>query len=84
MPEDMDNLDLPDRSSVKDTYEQVLSDLKKAEELMSDFKSPAHALKVCGSSLVGQGLYVYEWYFENPNKEYAQLSYNYANGGNRE
>ena len=43
MPEDMDNLDLPDRSSVKDTYEQVLSDLKKAEELISDFKSPAYA-----------------------------------------
>ena len=31
MPEDMDNLDLPDRSSVKDTYDQALSDLKKAK-----------------------------------------------------
>ena len=51
MPEDMDNLDLPDRSSVKDTYEQVLSDLKKAEELMSDFKSPAYASKYAA----GQG-----------------------------
>jgi len=58
MPEDMDNLDLPDRSSVKDTYEQVLSDLKKAEELMSDFKSPAYASKYAAQALLAK-VYMY-------------------------
>lgn len=79
MPEDMDNLDLPDRSSVKDTYEQVLSDLKKAEELMSDFKSPAYASKYAAQALLAKVYMYMSGTFENPNKEYAQLSYNYAN-----
>ena len=59
--------------------EQVLSDLKKAEELMSDFKSPAYASKYAAQALLAKVYMYMSGTFENPNKEYAQLSYNYAN-----
>lgn len=79
MPEDMDNLDLPDRSSVKDTYDQALSDLKKAEELMTTFKSTAYASKYAAQALLAKVYMYMSGTFENPDKEYAQLSYDYAN-----
>src|SRR5690606_34796156 len=34
-PEDVINMTLPDRATVKETYEQVVADLKKAEELLA-------------------------------------------------
>ena len=79
-PDDiMGDLLLPDRSTVKETYEQAISDLKKAEELMSDFKSPAYASKYAAQALLAKVYMYMSGTFENPNKEYAQLSYNYAN-----
>ena len=37
-PDDMDNLQLPDRSTVKEVYEQAISDLKKAEAMITENK----------------------------------------------
>ncbi len=79
MPEDLTNLNLPDRSSVKDTYEQVLSDLKKAEGLMSGFTSASYVSKYAAQALLAKVYMYMSGTFENPNKDYAQLSYNYAN-----
>lgn len=79
MPEDLSNLNLPDRSTVKETYEQVLSDLKKADELMSGFKSGTYVSKYAAQALLAKVYMYMSGTFENPNKEYAQLSYDYAN-----
>ena len=86
MPEDMDNLDLPDRSSVKDTYEQVLSDLKKAEEMMTINKGAAYASKEAAQAMLSRVYLYMSGTYENPNREYAQLAVDYAdkviNSGN--
>lgn len=79
MPEDLSNLNLPDRSTVKETYEQVLSDLKKADELMTGFKSGTYVSKYAAQALLAKVYMYMSGTFENPNKEYAQLSYDYAN-----
>lgn len=79
MPEDIANLNLPDRSSVKDTYEQALSDLKKGEQLMTTFKSATYVSKYAAQALTAKVYMYMSGTFENPNREYAQLSYDYAN-----
>lgn len=79
MPEDIANLNLPDRSSVKDTYERALSDLKKGEQLMTTFKSATYISKYAAQALLAKVYMYMSGTFENPNREYAQLSYDYAN-----
>lgn len=79
MPEDLSNLNLPDRSTVKETYEQVLADLKKAEQLMTGFKSGTYVSKYAAQALLAKVYMYMSGTFENPDKEFAQLSYNYAN-----
>jgi hypothetical protein len=78
MPGDIANLQLPDRSSVKDTYAQAISDLKKAEELMTEKRTPAYATKVAAQAMLSR-IYLYmSGTYESPNQEYANLSIEYA------
>lgn len=48
-PDDVNNLNLPDRSTVQDTYEQAIDDLKVAARLMENGETkregPAYASK---------------------------------------
>jgi hypothetical protein len=69
---------LPDRSSVKETYEQVLSDLKKAADLMSIDRGPSYASKAAAWALLSRVYLYMSGTFDNPNPEYAQLSVEYA------
>jgi hypothetical protein len=69
---------LPDRSSVKDTYEQILSDLKKAADLMSINNGPAFASKEAAWALLSRVYLYMSGTFDNPNREYARLSVEYA------
>lgn len=79
-PEDMDNLQLPDRSTVKETYEQVIGDLKKAEELLQEHKKgPGYASKEAAQALLSRVYLYMSGTYENPNVEYAQKSVDYAN-----
>ena len=79
MPDDIENLNLPDRATVKETYEQAISDLKKAESLMTEYTSAAYASKYAAQAMLAK-IYMYmSGTFENPNTEYAQQSYDYAN-----
>lgn len=77
-PEDVVNLNLPDRSTVKETYEQAISDLKKAEQLMTLNKGAAYASKEAAQAMLSR-IYLYmSGTFENPNAEFAQQAVAYA------
>jgi tetratricopeptide (TPR) repeat protein len=69
---------LPDRSSVKDTYEQAISDLNKAAEIMKKNNGPIFASKEAAWALLSR-IYLYmSGTFDNPNQEFARLSVEYA------
>ncbi|WP_313269068.1 RagB/SusD family nutrient uptake outer membrane protein [Sphingobacterium sp.] len=79
-PEDVINdLNLPDRSTVKETYAQAISDLKKAESLITENKGPSYASKEAAQAMLSR-IYLYmSGTYKNPNAEYARLSVEYAN-----
>ena len=82
----MGDLLLPDRSTVKETYEQAISDLKKAEEMMTINKGAAYASKEAAQAMLSRVYLYMSGTYENPNREYAQLAVDYAdkviNSGN--
>lgn len=78
-PDDiMGDLYLPDRATVQETYEQAISDLKKAESLMTENKGPAFASKGAAQALLSRVYLYMSGTYENPNREYAQLAVEYA------
>ncbi|PTS87624.1 RagB/SusD family nutrient uptake outer membrane protein [Flavobacterium sp. HMWF030] len=79
VPADLINLNLPDRSTVKDTYAQAISDLKKAESLMTVDRSAAYATKEAAQAMLSRVYLYMSGTYENPNQEYATLSIEYAN-----
>lgn len=77
-PSDVSNLQLPDRSTVKDTYAQAISDLKKAESLMTLKKTASYATKAAAQAMLSR-IYLYmSGTYENPNTTYADLAIEYA------
>ena len=77
-PDDVINLTLPDRATVKATYEQAISDLKKAEELITINKGPAFASREAAQALLSRVYLYMSGTYENPNQAYAQLAADYA------
>lgn len=78
-PDDVfDNLNLPDRSTVKETYEQVISDLKKAESLLTVNKGNIYASQGAAQALLSRVYLFMSGTYESPNAEYAKLSLEYA------
>lgn len=75
----MGDLYLEDRATVQATYEQAISDLKKAEELMSINKGPAYASKGAAQAMLSRVYLYMSGTYENPNTQYAQLAVDYAN-----
>jgi len=79
LPADVIDLKLPDRSTVKETYEQAISDLKKSELLMTESKSAAYATKEAAQAMLSR-IYLYmSGTYESPNQEFATRSIEYAN-----
>ncbi|MDN3674034.1 RagB/SusD family nutrient uptake outer membrane protein [Flavobacterium branchiarum] len=79
MPEDVNNINLPDRATVKATYEQAINDLKKGEALMNENRTAAYATKQAAQAMLSR-IYLYmSGTYETPNQEYADLSIEYAN-----
>lgn len=77
-PDDMFNLSFPDRSTVKETYEQAVSDLKKAESLLTVNNGPSYASKGAAQAMLSK-IYLYmSGTYENPNQEYAKLCVEYS------
>lgn len=78
-PEDViGDLHLDDRATVAQTYEQVISDLRKAEELMTVDKGPAYASKGAALAMLSRVYLYMSGTYENPNNEYARLAVEYA------
>ena len=77
-PDNILDLQLADRATVKDTYEQAINDLKKAEQLLTVNRGPAYASKAAAQAMLSR-IYLYmSGTYEEPNKEYAQLAKEYA------
>ncbi|HLS38712.1 MAG TPA: RagB/SusD family nutrient uptake outer membrane protein [Sphingobacterium bovisgrunnientis] len=78
-PDDVvNNLELPDRSTVKETYEQIINDLKKAEEMISVDRGAIYASKEAAQAILSRVYLYMSGTYENPNREYAQLAVDYA------
>lgn len=77
-PENMFELSLPDRSTVKSTYEQAISDLKKAEEMLTINNGPAYASKGAAQAMLSKVYLYMSGTYENPNEEYAKLAVEYS------
>lgn len=74
----MTDLYLEDRATVQETYEQAISDLKKAESLMTINKGPAYASKGAAQAMLSRVYLYMSGTYENPNQEYARLAVEYA------
>ena len=75
----MGDLFLEDRATVHETYEQAISDLKKAEQLMTIEKGAAYASKAAAQAMLSRVYLYMSGTYENPNTQYAQLAVDYAN-----
>ena len=79
MPDNIDNLQLPDRATVKATYEQAISDLKKGEALMTENRNAAYATKEAAQAMLSR-IYLYmSGTYANPNQQYVDLAIEYSN-----
>ncbi|MES2652539.1 MAG: RagB/SusD family nutrient uptake outer membrane protein [Bacteroidota bacterium] len=78
-PSDVINANLPDRATVKATYEQAIADLKKAEEMIQVNKGPIFASKEAAQAMLSRVYLYMSGTYENPNQVFAQLAVDYAN-----
>lgn len=77
-PEDMENLQLPDRSTVAQCYQQAIGDLRKAEKMLTTNNGPAYASKGAVQAMLSR-IYLYmSGTYENPNTQYADSAAYYA------
>ncbi len=77
-PEDMENLQLPDRSTVAQCYQQAIGDLRKAEQMLTTNNGPAYASKGAAQAMLSR-IYLYmSGTYENPNTQYADSAAYYA------
>ncbi|SKB44218.1 SusD family protein [Sphingobacterium nematocida] len=77
-PDNVLDMTLPDRSTVKVTYEQIIADLKRAEELIADGENHIKASKEAAQAMLSRVYLYMSGTYDNPNKEYAQLAVDYA------
>ena len=77
-PDDVLNMNLDDRATVEESYEQAISDLKKAETLMTLEKEDIYATKEAAQAMLSR-IYLYmSGTYEAPNTTYAQMAVDYA------
>ena len=77
-PDDVLNLDLPDRATVEESYEQAISDLQKAEEMLTVNKGAIYASKEAAQAMLSRVYLFMSGTYESPNTQYAQLAVDYA------
>ena len=77
-PSDMDNLQLPDRSTVKECYAQAISDLRKASTMLTDNAGPAYASKGAALAMLSRIYLFMSGTYQNPNIAYADSAAHYA------
>ncbi|MGL5785361.1 MAG: RagB/SusD family nutrient uptake outer membrane protein [Bacteroidales bacterium] len=79
LPEDLNNMQLPDRTSVEHTYRQAINDLRSAESLLNEDRSAAYATKQAAQAMLSRVYLYMSGTWENPNTTYADSSIYYAN-----
>lgn len=67
-----------DRATVAATYQQVISDLKKAELLLTESKGASYASKGAAQALLSRVYLYMSGTYESPNREYAEQAVAYA------
>ena len=77
-PKDLDNLQLPDRSTVAQCYAQVVADLHKAEKMLTIDNGPAYASKGAAQAMLSRVYLYMSGTYENPNRQYADSAAYYA------
>ncbi|RXJ49915.1 RagB/SusD family nutrient uptake outer membrane protein [Gelidibacter gilvus] len=78
-PDDVLNMNFDDRATVKESYEQAINDLKKAESLLTLDKTSIYASKEAAQAMLSR-IYLYmSGTYTAPNTEYAQLAVDYSN-----
>lgn len=77
-PDDLFNLNFPDRSTVKDTYRQAVNDLRKAESMITEERGPAYASKEAAQALLSRVYLYMSGTYQNPNSVYADSAAYYA------
>lgn len=78
-PEDMDNLVLPDRATVKRTYAQAIADLRKAADLITVNRGPAYASKGAAQAMLSRVYLYMSGTYANPNTQFADSARYFAN-----
>lgn len=77
--DEIGNLSLPDRSTVKETYQQAINDLRTAEKLITtSFSSPDYASKEAAQAMLSRVYLYMSGTYESPNREYADSAIYYA------
>lgn len=77
-PKDLDNLQLPDRSTVAQCYAQVVADLRKAEKMLTIDNGPAYASKGAAQAMLSRVYLYMSGTYDNPNRQYADSAAYYA------
>ena len=77
-PKDLDNLQLPDRSTVAQCYAQVVADLRKADKMLTIDNGPAYASKGAAQAMLSRVYLYMSGTYENPNRQYADSAAYYA------
>lgn len=77
-PDDLDNLQLPDRSTVARCYAQAIGDLRKAESMLTINDGPAYASKEAAQAMLSRVYLYMSGTYSNPNTQYADSAVYYA------
>lgn len=77
-PDDLDNLNFPDRATVEKTYRQAISDLRKAEKMITENKGPAFASKEATQALLSRVYLYMSGTYQAPNSVFADSAAYYA------
>lgn len=77
-PDDMNNVQLPDRSTVATTYQQAITDLKKAESMINVNNGPIFASVGAAQAMLSRVYLYMSGTYSNPNTQYADSAAYYA------
>lgn len=77
-PDDLLHLNFPDRATVKDTYQQAVNDLRKAEKMITADRGPAYASKEATQALLSRVYLYMSGTYTSPNTVFADSAAYYA------
>lgn len=78
-PDNVFDIAYDDRATVQKSYEQAISDLEKAEKMLTIWKGPAFASKEAAQAMLSRVYLYMSGTYENPNTQYAEKCVEYSN-----